>query len=76
MWVALGVLAALGLVAWFTIDGRAVMPVQEYTLWGVTFGGFGVQIRLVPELILGMFAVRVVTANARARLESEDGKSS
>jgi hypothetical protein len=29
---------------------------------------------LVPELILGLFAVRVVTANMRARLEAGDEK--
>ncbi|HEX4066205.1 MAG TPA: hypothetical protein VHZ09_09280 [Acidobacteriaceae bacterium] len=72
MWVALGVLAALGLLAWFTIDGNAVLPVREYNLGSFTFGGFGLQVRLLPELILGLFAVRVVTANMRARLESGD----
>jgi hypothetical protein len=30
-----------------------------------------VQIRWLPELILGLFALRVVTANMRARFESE-----
>ena len=72
MWTALGALAVLAVLAWVTIDGNAMMPVQEHTLWGMKFGGFGVQIRLIPELVLGLFAVRVVTANVRARLESED----
>ncbi|HTV16288.1 MAG TPA: hypothetical protein VME68_16335 [Acidobacteriaceae bacterium] len=74
MWMALGALAALAILAWFTIDGSAVMPVREYRVWGVGFGGFGVKIRLVPELVLGLFAVRVVTANMRARLESDNRK--
>jgi hypothetical protein len=71
MWIALGVLAALGLLAWFTIDGNAVLPVREYSFGSIAFGGFGVQIRWLPELILGLFALRVVTANMRARFESE-----
>jgi hypothetical protein len=72
MWVALGVLAALALLAWFTLDGNAVLPVREYSFAGITFGGFGVKIRWIPELILGLFATRVITANIRARLESHD----
>ena len=74
MWVALGILAALALLAWFTLDGNAVLPVREYTLGGFSFGGFGVPVRLIPELILSLFAVRVVTANMRARLEEKDQK--
>jgi hypothetical protein len=71
MWLALGVLAALGLLAWFTLNANAVLPVREYSFGSFTFGGFGLKIRWIPELILGLFAVRVVTANMRARLESE-----
>jgi hypothetical protein len=69
MWIALGVLAALGLLAWFTLDGNAILPVHQYSIGGFTFGGFGLKVRWIPELILGLFAVRVVTANLRARLE-------
>jgi hypothetical protein len=70
MWLALGILAALAILAWFTIDGSTVLPVKEYSFGSFSFGGFGVQVRLLPELILGLFAVRVVTANMRARIES------
>jgi hypothetical protein len=70
MWLALGILTALAILAWFTIDGSAVLPVKEYSFGSFSFGGFGVQVRLLPELILGLFAVRVVTANMRARIES------
>ncbi len=71
MWTALAVLAALAVIAWFTMDGGAVLPVREYSFGSVTFGGFGVKVRWIPELILGLFAVRVVTANMRARLEDK-----
>jgi hypothetical protein len=70
MWLALGILAVLAILAWFTIDGSSVLSVKEYSLGSFSFGGFGVQVRLLPELILGLFAVRIVTANMRARLES------
>jgi hypothetical protein len=73
MWLALGVLAVLGVLAWFTIDGDAVLPVKEYSFGSVSFGGFGVSLRWVPELVLGLFAFRVVTANMRAKLEEQAG---
>ena len=72
MWLALGVLAVLAVLAWFTMDGSAVLPVHEYNVGGYSFGGFGLKIRLIPEVILGLFALRVVTANLRARLEDRD----
>jgi hypothetical protein len=74
MWFALAAIGVLAVLAWFTIDGDAVLPVGKYSFGSFTFGGFGLKVRLVPELILGLFAVRVVTANMRARLEAGDEK--
>ena len=71
MGMALGVLAVLMVLAWFTIDGSAVLPVREYSFGSVSFGGFGLPVRWIPEILLGLFAVRVVTANMRARLEEQ-----
>ena len=72
MWLALGVLAVLAMLAWFTIDGSSVLPVREYSFGSFGFGGFALPVRWIPEMILGLFAVRVVTANMRARLEDQD----
>ncbi|HTV83472.1 MAG TPA: hypothetical protein VME18_12545 [Acidobacteriaceae bacterium] len=72
MWTALAILAALGVLAWFTLDGTATLPVREYSFGSFNFGGFALKIRWIPELILGLFAFRVVTANMRARLEDRD----
>jgi hypothetical protein len=72
MWIALAGIGVLAVLAWFTLDGNAVLPVSRYSVGGVAFGGFGLKVRWVPELILGLFAVRVVTANVRARLEAGD----
>ena len=74
MWTALAVLAALGVLAWFTLDGAATLPVKGYSFGDVGFSSFALQIRWIPELILGLFAFRVVTANMRARLEDQDRK--
>ena len=74
MGMALGALAVLAVLAWFTLDGTAVLPVKEYSFGSVSFGGFGMKVRWIPELILGLFALRVVTANMRARLEDKDRK--
>jgi len=72
MWVALGILGALAVLTWFTMDGGAVLPVREYSFGGFSFGGFAVKVRWIPELILGLFAVRVVTANMRAGIEDRN----
>jgi len=69
MWQALAVLAVLGVLAWFSIDCDAVLPEKEYSFRGASFGGFNLSLRWLPELILGLFAFRVVVANMRARLE-------
>jgi hypothetical protein len=74
MWIALAGIGVLALLAWFTLDGDAAFPVAKYSIGGVSFGGFDLKVRWVPELILGLFAVRIVTANMRARLEAGDQK--
>jgi hypothetical protein len=74
MWTAIAILAGLGVVAWFTLDGAATMPVREYSFGSFQIGGFSMNFRWIAELILGLFAFRVVTANMRARLEDRDRK--
>ena len=64
MAVALVVLVVLGLLAWFTIDGSAVLHVA----------GRDVPVRWLPEMILGLFAFRTVMAHMRARLEQKGSK--
>jgi 4-hydroxybenzoate polyprenyltransferase len=74
MWTALAILAALGVLAWFTLNGDATLPVKGYSFGGFGFSSFSMKIRWIPELILGLFAFRVITANMRARLEDQDRK--
>jgi hypothetical protein len=71
MWSALGVLAILGVLAWFTIDANAALPVKQYSFGSVAFGAFSVKLRWLPELILALFGFRVVLANMRARFEDK-----
>jgi hypothetical protein len=71
MYVALGVLVVLGGLAWFTIDPAAVVHVRGFSNRYVGFEDRDIEIRWFPLLILGMFAVRVVLAHMRARLEAK-----
>ena len=71
MYFALAVLVILGVLSWFTIDASTVIHVHGYTSRYVSFGERDVELRWIPLLILGMFALRVVLANMRARLETK-----
>ncbi len=76
MVLALGVLAALGVMSWFTIGPSAVFHVEGYSGTLFSYAGRDVEVRWFPILILGLFAFRVVTANMRARLEAKDTRES
>jgi hypothetical protein len=74
MYIALGVLFILGVLSWFTIDSSAVLHVQGFTSRYVSFGDRDVEIRWLPILFLSLFAVKVLLANMRARLEARDSQ--
>jgi hypothetical protein len=67
MFTALVVLVLLGGLSWFTIDSSAVVHVHGNAYMGIA--DRDVQVRWVPILFLGLFAVRTVLAYQRARLE-------
>ena len=69
MLVALGVLAGLGLLSWFTIDAGAVIHMHGYSSEYFGIADRDVELRWIPILILGLFALRVVLAHLRARVE-------
>ena len=69
--VALGVLFLLACLTWFTLDASATVHVHGYSSGLLSFPERDVPIRWFPMLILALFAVRVLLANARARLESK-----
>ncbi len=64
MAVALGVLVVFGLLSWFTLDRSAMLHVA----------GRAIPVRWLPEVVLGLFAFRVVMAYMRARLETKGSK--
>ena len=74
MFIALAVLLVLGVLSWLTIDASAVVHVQGFSSRFVSYGPRDVQVRWIPILLLGLFAVKVVLANMRARLEAEDSR--
>jgi hypothetical protein len=71
MFVALGVLVVLGLLAWFTIDSTAVIHMHGYTSRYVGIADRDVELRWIPIVILGVFAFRTVLAHMRARVEEQ-----
>jgi hypothetical protein len=76
MFVALGVLVVLGLLAWFTIDPTAVIHMHGYSSRYVGIADRDVAVRWIPILFLSLFAFRVVIANMRARGEEQRAEES
>jgi hypothetical protein len=74
MYLALGFLVVLGLLSWFTIDSSAVVHVHGFSNKYVGFEDRDIEVRWLPMLFLGLFALRVVSANMRARLEQKDSQ--
>ncbi|MBW4040251.1 MAG: hypothetical protein HIU91_15610 [Acidobacteria bacterium] len=72
MLVALGVLIGLGALSWFTIDSSAVIHMHGYASGNFGIADRDVELRWIPMLILGLFALRVVLAHTRARVERRD----
>lgn len=66
-WIALALFAGLAVLAWFTMDAGKVMVL-----------GRPVEMRLVPLVVIGGFALRTVLAHKadRIRRGSEKGGSS
>ncbi|SEF99950.1 hypothetical protein SAMN05421819_1623 [Bryocella elongata] len=76
MVMALGLLVVLGLLAWFTIDPSATLHVHGYQSSLVSIQDRDIELRWIPELLLGMFGFRIVMAHLRARLESRQSRES
>jgi hypothetical protein len=66
-WVALGLYGVLGVLVWFTMGEGKVL----------VYGRL-VELRLVPLIVIGGFALRTVLARQaeRIRRQGEDGKNS
>jgi len=62
-WIALLLYAVLGAVAWFTMDEGKVLVAGRF-----------VQMRWIPLVVLGGFALRTVLARSAERIRSEGQK--
>ena len=71
MLAALGVLAGLGVLSWFTMDTGAVVHMHGYSIGNIGIADRDVELRWIPVVILGLFALRVVLAYVRARVEQK-----
>ncbi len=69
MLAALAGLVVLGVLAWFTIDPSAVFHVHGFDNRYMGFEGRDVPVRWLPILFFGLFGLRIVSANLRARFE-------
>jgi len=76
MVMALGLLVVLGLLAWFTIDPTATLHFHGYQSSWMSIEDRDVQMRWIPELLLGVFGFRIVLAHLRARLEDKPSRES
>ena len=63
-WVALVIYAILAALSWFTLDGK------------IPIGGRLVELKLIPLVIIGGFALRTVLAMKaeKIRREAQDGR--
>ena len=63
-WVALVLYAVLAALSWFTLDGK------------IPIGGRLVELKLIPLVIIGGFALRTVLAMKaeKIRREAQDGR--
>jgi len=64
MRLSLALIAALGLLVWFTMDAGAVLHIP-----GFTGRYIAVPVRVMPIVFLALFAFRIWMANMRAKLE-------
>jgi hypothetical protein len=62
-WVALVLYAGLAVLSWFTLDGR------------ISVGGRLVELRLIPLVIIGAFALRTMVAMKAEKIRREGEKS-
>jgi hypothetical protein len=63
-WVALVLYAILAALSWFTLDGK------------IPIGGRLVELKLIPLIIIGGFALRTVLAMKAEKIRREGSKSS
>jgi len=80
-WMALAMYAVLAALAWFTVGPEKVLIrgySDEYSFFGHSFAlnipGHWVEIRLLPVIVLGGFALRTVLARHAEKIRrSGDG---
>ena len=74
-WIALGLYGILAGLAWFTLgDDKVFVPWFDLSDWKMVAVSRPVQIRLIPLIVLGGFALRTVLARQAEKIR-RDGDS-
>ncbi|MGP8176116.1 MAG: hypothetical protein ACLP7O_16445 [Terracidiphilus sp.] len=76
-WVALGLYGILAGLAWFTLGGdKVLVPWFDLSDWKIVASSKPVQMRLIPLIVLGGFALRTVLARQAERIRRGREKGS
>ena len=76
-WVALGLYGILAGLAWFTLgEDKVLVPWFDLSDWKIVASSKPVQMRLIPLIVLGGFALRTVLARQAERIRRGREKGS
>ena len=76
-WVALALYGVLAALAWFTLgEDKVLVPWFDLSDWKIVVASKPVQMRLVPLIVLGGFALRTVLARHAEKIRRAGEKGS
>jgi hypothetical protein len=68
-WIALGLYGILAGLAWFTLgEDKVLVPWFDLSDWKIVAASRPVQMRLIPLIVLGGFALRTVLARQAEKI--------
>jgi hypothetical protein len=71
-WIALGLYAGLAALAWFTIgEGKVFVPWFDWSEGSIVSISRPVEMRLLPLIVLGGFALKTVLARHAEKIRRE-----
>ena len=74
-WIALGLYGILAGLAWFTLgEDKVLVPWFDLSDWKIVAVSRPVQMRLIPLIVLGGFALRTVLARQAEKIRSGGDK--
>ncbi|MGA3370129.1 MAG: hypothetical protein ABSC48_00025 [Terracidiphilus sp.] len=75
-WVALALYGVLAVLAWFTLgEDKVLVPWFDLSDWKIVAASKPVQMRLVPLIVLGGFALKTVLARQAEKIRRGGDRS-